>query len=213
MADDSPWMHVSARDYEAHMAEIGQSHALRDIFARVYANTRPRRLLVLGCTTGNDFELVDPDVTENTVGVDLNPRYIEIARTKVDQVRAAVELVHGDVLRATLPCPEFDLVHAALLFEYVDPLAMFRRIAAWLAPDGVCSTVTQNPAHGVAPVSKTSYASLRALDGRMSLHRADDLHAFAERAGLERVSSRDVPLPLGKSFSVSTFRKAKTTPA
>ena len=151
----NPWVHIPAQAYEAHMAEIGQASALRDIFMRAYADTRPRRLLVVGCTTGRDFEVVDPDVTEKSVGVDVNREYLEIARRRLDRLLPHVELVHGDVLCAALPSAEFDLVHAALLFEYVDPTTLFRRIVEWLAPDGVCSTVTQNPAEGIGSVSET----------------------------------------------------------
>jgi SAM-dependent methyltransferase len=204
----NPWAHIPAQAYEAHMAEIGQTAAMRDIFRQAYGDTRPRRLLVVGCTTGRDFEVVDPDVTEKSVGVDVNRDYLEIARRKLDRLLPHVELVHGDVLRAALPSAEFDLVHAALLFEYVDPTTLFRRIVEWLAPDGVCSTVTQNPAEGIGSVSETGHASLRALGGHMSLRSADQMNLFARQAGLERISSREVQLPRGKSFAVSTFRKA-----
>ena len=189
------------------MDEVGQSAALRDIFARAWADVRPRRLLVLGCTTGRDFDAVDRAVTERSVGVDLNREYLDAARRRLERLGGTA--VHGDVLQAALPCSAFDLVHAALIFEYVDAAVLFRRIAEWLAPDGVCCAVTQNRAAGVASVSTTAYASLRALDGHMSLHAADQLSSHALHAGLERTSQWDVPLPRGKSFSVSTFRRAR----
>jgi len=206
---ENPWLRIPAQEYEGHMAEIGQSAALRDIFLGVYTDTNPRRLLVLGCTTGKDLELVDPNVTEKSVGVDVNREYLEIACKKLDRLGRTVELVHSDVLDAQLPASEFDLIHAALLVEYVDPFSLFRRIAEWLAMDGVCSTVTQNPAEGVASVSKTAYDSLLVLDGRISLCSPNQVNSFAVQAGLQRMSNRDVQLPLGKSFSVSTFRKAR----
>ena len=205
--EENAWVHIPAQDHEAHMAEIGQSAVLRDIFSRVYADTKPRRLLILGCTTGSDFEVVDPEVTEKSAGVDVNREYLEIARRKLKRLSGAIDLVHADVLHADLPCSEFDLIHVALLFEYVDPADLFHRIGEWLALDGVCSTVTQNPAEGVEPVSKTPYDSLLVLSGHMSLRGPDQVNSFALRAGLERISSGDVYLPMGKSFSVSTFRK------
>ena len=78
MTGGNPWLRIPAPDYEAHMAEIGQSAALRDIFLQAYADVRPRRLLVLGCTTGRDFEVVDPAVTEKSVGADVNREYLDI---------------------------------------------------------------------------------------------------------------------------------------
>jgi SAM-dependent methyltransferase len=205
---ENPWLHIPSQDYEAHMTEIGQAAVLREIFLRVYSDSSPRRLLVLGCTTGSNLELVDSSVTETIVGIDINGDYIDVARKRLDGRHRGLKLLCADVLAAELPASEFDLIHAALLFEYVDPTSLFRRIATWLADDGVCSTVTQNPASGVASVSKTAYESLLLLDGHMSLYPADEIEAFARQAGLWRISSRDVPLAFGKSFSVAMFKKA-----
>ena len=198
---DSPWLRIPASDYEGHMAGIGQSAALRAIFARIYAETRPRRLLVLGCTTGKDLGLIDPRVTTRAVGLDVNAEYLATARGEVGR---DVELVHGDVLAADLSGP-FDLVHAALLVEYVDPAALFRRIGAWLAPGGACSVVSQDPVAEIPSVSETAYISLRALEGGMRLVRCEELVEIARQAGLARTSSQSVSLPGGKSFSVSIF--------
>jgi SAM-dependent methyltransferase len=205
--DNNPWLQIPALDYDAHMAANGQSAALREIFVRAYTAASPRRLLVLGCATGHDFELVDPRVTETAVGLDVNPEYIEIARRKLRGLDGSLELVTGDVLDAQLSSPTFDLVHAALLFEYVDPAALFARIAGWMAADGLCCVVTQNRAAGGASVSRTGCDSLLVLEGRMWLRSSDEMNGFATRAGFHRISNRDVPLPHGKSFSVSMFRR------
>ena len=206
---ENAWLRIPARDYEAHMTEIGQAAALRAIFARVYADVRPRRMLVLGCTTGRDLALLDPDVTTTAVGVDVNPAYLALAREELARLGRTVELVPGDCLEVDLPSSAFDLVYAALLVEYVDPTALFQRIAAWLAPGGVCAVVSQNPEEGVAAVSKTDYDSLHVLDGRMSLVSPEQLVAFAAPPELARTSLRTVPLPGEKTFSVSTFRRAR----
>lgn len=198
------------------MREVGQSSALRAAFADAYAAVRPRRLLILGCTTGHDLDAVDPAVTETVVGVDLNPAYLALARPRAARLGRRVELVEGDLRTVRLPSAAFDLVHAALVFEYVEPAALFRRIAGWMAPGGACSVVTQNPTAGAAPVSRTPYTSLLALDGRLHLRGRDDVVADASGAGLRCASAREVALPLGKSFSVCEFRAwgdAARTPA
>jgi SAM-dependent methyltransferase len=205
--DRSPWLRIPAPDYEAHMAEMGQSTALRGIFARVYAEHRPRRVLVLGCTTGKDLALLDPQVTTTAVGIDLSATYLAIARAELAGSEVPVALIEGDVLAVDLEGADFDLVHAALLVEYVDPEALFRRMHDWLAPDGVCCTVSQNRADGIAPVSHSGHASLRVLDGKMSLRDPVQLDAAALRAGLTPESSVEVGLPQGKSFTVATYRK------
>lgn len=194
------------------MTEVGQSQALRAIFARLYAETRPRRVLVLGCTTGQDLALVDPRVTERTVGVDLNRGYLDAARTQLGRLRETLDLVHGDVLAVDLATAGFDLIHAALILEYVDSNSLLARIRAWLAPEGICCIVSQNPITGVAPVTRTRYESLRTLDGQMRLVDPDAVHAAAIGAGLEPRSSYTVNLPMGKSFAVTTLRKQRAHP-
>jgi SAM-dependent methyltransferase len=195
----SPWLGIPARDYEAHMDEVGQSAALRDIFARAWADVRPRRLLVLGCTTGRDFDAVDRAVTETSVGVDLNREYLDAARRRLERLGGTA--VHGDVLQAALPCSAFDLVHAALIFEYVDAAVLFRRIAEWLAPDGVCCAVTQNRAAGVASVSTTatcpstppiSCAPTRSTPGSSERHSGTS-RSHGERASRYRRSGEPAP--------------------
>jgi SAM-dependent methyltransferase len=204
---ESPWLSIPSVDYERHMAEVGQADALRKIFARIYAETAPRRVLVLGCTTGQDLALVDAHVTERAVGVDLNREYLEAARIQVAALGTRLDLIHGDVLTVDLGAASFDLIHAALLLEYVDPSALLERIREWLAIDGVCCIVSQNAVDGVAPVSRTAYESLRSLDGRISLIDRGRVHAAARAAGLEPRSANSVNLPGGKSFSVTLVKR------
>lgn len=191
------------------MEVIGQDEALRAIFARVYAAACPGRLLILGCTNGRDFAGIDATVTTRAVGIDVNPEYLAAARQLLVVAGLGLELVQGDVLTVDLEGSEFDLVHAALVFEYVDPMALLRRIEGWLAPNGVCSVVTQDPSEGTEPVSRTVYESLRRLDGRMALVPATQLEAGGRSVGLERTHIWSVSLPGGKSFSVSIFRRAR----
>ena len=205
----SPWLRIPVRDYEAHMDRIGQSEALREIFARACMETRPRRLLVLGCSAGGDFPLVDPAVTRLLVGVDLNPAAIEEARRRgAERCCAEVRLIAGDVLDVALPDGGFDLIHAALVLEYVDPARLFERIVRWLDPQGACVTVTQTPVPGIAAVSCTGQDSLHLLSSTMTLRTPEQVEAMALRAGLRRCGARDVPLPGGKQFAVAEFRRA-----
>lgn len=205
----NPWRSIPIQDYESHMDRIGQSEALREIFARACMETRPQRILVLGCSTGADFPLVDPEVTRVCVGVDLNPAALDEARRRgAERACAEVLLVHGDVLEVALPERGFDLIHAALLLEYVDPARLFGRIAAWLDPGGTCVTVTQTPVAGLAAVSCTGHDSLRALASVMTLRTPPQIEVIAQRAGLRRSAARDVRLPGGKRFSVAQFRHA-----
>jgi SAM-dependent methyltransferase len=184
MNRDNPWLGIPAADYEAHMSAVGQSAVLRAIFSGLYLERRPRRLAVLGCTTGRDLELVDPTTTERAVGIDVNGAYLAIARQRLAALGPRLTLIEADLLEVTLPPGELDLVHAALVVEYVDPLALLSRVHLWLAPGGVCSVVTQQLSPEVPAISDTGYASLRTLAGHMRLHDVASITTLARRCGL-----------------------------
>jgi ubiquinone/menaquinone biosynthesis C-methylase UbiE len=203
--DDNPWLSIGADDYEGHMRAVGQSAVLRDFFRRVCAERRPTRLAILGCAVGADFEHIDPDDTQLAVGVDINPDYLAIARARFATLGPRMSLIAGDVLRVDLPGAPFDLIHAAMLLEYVDPTALFRRMQQWLAVDGVCSVVTQDPMPGVAPVSTTEYESLRRLTGLIVLRSADEIAGLADQVGLRLIVQRTAATPAGKRLVHSVF--------
>ena len=210
MMEDNPWLRIPADDYEAHMSAVGQSAALRAFFLRVYSQTHPARLAILGCTTGGDLEYVDPTVTEMVVGVDINPAYLDIARGRSTALGSRLHLVSGDVMQVALPAVQFDLVHAALLLEYVDQVPLLRRIHRWLSPQGICSVITQEPSLGGAAVSTSEYKSLAVLAGRVSQRTAKEVVAMAGAAGFRLASQWPMTLPNGKTLVSSIFEKADT---
>jgi SAM-dependent methyltransferase len=203
----SPWLAIPAQDYEAHMAAVGQSAVLRAIFFRVYSAHKPKRLAVLGCTTGSDLQMIDAGDTELAVGVDLNPEYLRIAKERLAALGARLRLIEGDVLRVELPPETLDLVHAALLLEYVDPLSLFRRIRGWLAPGGICSVVTQQPSPDRAAVTQSPYPSLEVLSGHMRLRDAKQVATLAGQCGLRLVRDQTTTEVGGKSLVSSLFRR------
>lgn len=178
---------------------------LSGVFGQVYRMVRPARVALLGCATGNGLEHVDPGLTFRVVGIDLNIQYVAVARQRFRSLGARLELFCGDVLSAKLEPGGFDLVHAALLFEYVHPLSLAPRIAEWLAPGGVCSTVLQLPG-GDGPVSPSPFPSLRRLEGAMRLVPPPELADAFEGQGLRRAGAWEVPLKGGKRFHVTLFR-------
>jgi SAM-dependent methyltransferase len=205
---DNPWLAIPAADYEGHMGAGGvdQLAPLRAIFGDVYARLRPARLAVLGCGPGNGLDVVDPAVTVRFAGVDLNADYLALARQRHPRLAHAVDWIHASVDRCDLEASGFDLIHAALLFEYVDVAAVLPRIAGWLAPGGVFSIVLQRPG-GDAAISDTGFASLHTLAGLMRLVEPDDLRRLATRTGLVEHSAATIPLARGKSFWAATFRR------
>ncbi|HEV3028626.1 MAG TPA: class I SAM-dependent methyltransferase, partial [Planctomycetota bacterium] len=151
------------------MRAIGQLDALQEIFREVYREVRPSSLAVLGCTTGNGLEHVDPVITKSCMGVDLNAEYLRIARQRFPSPGYALDLVCADVTQVELPPAHYQLVHAALLLEYVEPRDLLSRISGWLAPGGRCTIVLQRPSEDRAVITPSAYPSLGSLAGILRL--------------------------------------------
>ncbi|HVZ74169.1 MAG TPA: GNAT family N-acetyltransferase [Polyangia bacterium] len=201
-----PWLRIPTEDYETHMRAVGQADALIQLFGAVWAARRPRRLAILGCTTLNDLSRVDFAATEHVVGVDLNLGSLSIARARHAAIADRLTLVAGDVMEVALVPASFDLVHAALLLEYLDdPVSLFARVRGWLAPGGTFSITSQEPDAALAAVSPTPFTSLRPLAGAMVLRSADELVGHATRAGFRLADRREIVLPSGKHLVSSVF--------
>lgn len=208
MSTPNPWTVVPAADYERHMGPEGvdQLAPLSSIFQEAYAAAQPDRLLLLGCATGNGLEHVNPAVTKRIVGVDVNLQYLGVARQRFIGLGARLELYCAEAEKFRAAPGTFDLVHAALLFEYVHPEVLVRRIAEWLAPEGTCSVVVQLPG-GEGPPAPTKTMSIIAK--AMKLASPDDLTRLFEHYGLPRKRARTVPLKFGRSFWVGVFGRSK----
>lgn len=184
---------------------VDELAALSTIFAKAYAARRPRRLAVLGVATGNGLEHVDVHLTGRIVGVDVNLTYLAVARQRQRRLGAALELLCGDVERTDLDEGRFDLVHAALLLEYVDLRVVVPRVASWLAPEGAFTVVLQLP--GGPDVRESHHPSVRALAERARLVPPQELRALAEAAGLVERRAFVVPLPTGRRYFTALYEK------
>jgi SAM-dependent methyltransferase len=190
--------------------EVDQIAALNRIFSEIYARCKPAALAVLGCATGNGFEHVDPAVTKRLVGIDINPEYLDIARERYRHLEPIFELICAPVESCDFAGGAFDLVHAGLIFEYLDPADILLKIAEWLSPAGMLSVVLQLPSEQSGAVSKTTFESVRVLGDIMRLVLPDELERMAHGAGLRLIESRTTALPRGKSFMVDLFQRDQT---
>jgi SAM-dependent methyltransferase len=207
MPAPNPWSLLPAADYEAHMGPEGvdQLAPLSALFGKVYRALRPARVLVLGCATGNGLEHVDPAITRRVVGVDVNIQYVAIARQRNLRLGAALELYCEDLLRARLEAGAFDLVHAALVLEYVDPLPAVERIARWLARGGMCSAVVQLPSDPGAPPPRSPLLGRIAADARRLA--PAELRGYFQAQGLVERKAFELPLPKGRRVFGGLFAK------
>ena len=180
------------------MREIGQAQALESIFAQACARFTPRVLCVLGCGTGSGLSCIDPASAERVVAVDLNRKYLQLARKRNPQLEPVAEWKCAPVESLSFPGRTFDLVHAALLLEYIEWRPAVAKIAGWLKEDGVFSVVLQLPRGRM--ITPTQYKTIPLLRPKHRLVPPRQFLACARRTGLNPVYTREVQLPGGKRF-------------
>ncbi|MBI4870731.1 MAG: class I SAM-dependent methyltransferase [Candidatus Riflebacteria bacterium] len=185
---------------------VRQLQYLGEVFRETLATVRPGSLVVVGCATGNGFEHIPPE-TARVVGVDLNPDYLELARRRHSARLAGLELLATDLLRAGARVGRVDLVHCALVLEYVDPVAAITEMSAWLAPGGVLSLVLQLPSPEHAAITPTPFDSIKALSPLMRLVAPGVVAGAASACGLAPLMTRVDTLPSGKQFHVARYRR------
>ena len=207
--EHNPWLEIPAGDYEGHMSSppVGQLQMLNRLFKRVLAETQPASAAVLGCATGNGFEHFDPAVTRYILGVDINPSYLEIARQRYSGWEARLELKCADLHTDCFGGRQFDLIHAGLVFEYVDAAVVLAHIYNALKPQGRLSVVLQMPNQGLSAVSQTPYKSLEKLAPAMHLFEKDQFTAITNKAGFKKKTEEIILLPSSKEFYFGIFLK------
>jgi SAM-dependent methyltransferase len=207
----NPWLDIPVDDYVGHMAcaDVGQYHVLNRLFGEVLRHARPRSVLVLGCSNGNGLEHIDPAVTSRVVGVDINPKYLQRLVERFRDPAFSLEVRCTDLSRDALGAAAFDLVHAALVFEYIEWSRLLPRIAETLRVDGVLSVVLQIPSPVSPAVTPTRFTSLGALESIFRFVDPDGLIAEAAACGLSLDWRRSEPLNAGKAFAVMGFRKSR----
>ncbi len=217
MSAPNPWLRVSAADYEGHMAHpsVDQLDFLAARFADALREFAPRRLALLGCATGNGLEQVDPERVERVLGVDINPEYLEVAEAR-HRSRLGERLILrradlGDPVAATaaLAPGDFDLIHAALLFEYLEAARLLPLLADALAASGTLVVLLQLPVADHGAVTATPYTGVRVLEPLLKLRHPAGFAAAAEAAGLQGLSEETLALPTGKRFHLSCWRRGE----
>ncbi len=196
MTGPNPWSVVQASDYERYMGPAGvdQLAPLGTLFQEAVLAAQPDRLLLVGCSTGNGLEHVDPSVTRRIVGVDVNLQHLGIARQRFFHLGPRLELYTADVADFRSPAQSFDLVHAALVLEYLHPEVLVRKVAEWLAEHGTFSAVVQLPGgEPPEPPSRALQLILRAA----KLVPPEDLTELCAHYGLQLRRQKEVPLKHG----------------
>lgn len=203
----NPWLNIPAEDYEGHMnsPEVDQLSFLSAAFEQSLENHDCDTVALLGCATGNGLEHVKSGATHRVTAVDINPEYLEVLRRRHGDRVVGLEVVHADLENCELDRQAYSLIFAGLVFEYVEPSALLRRISGWLGANGVLIAVLQLPAPG-SSVTKTPYTSLESLNSIIELIDPKQFRKIAAAVGLTAVEENMVTLETGKSFYVGAYR-------
>ncbi len=209
MPSPNPWSVVQASDYERHMGSgpggVDQLGPLSALFQEVVLAAQPDRVLLVGCSTGNGLEHVDPSVTRRVVGVDVNLQHLGIARQRFLHLGPRLELYHSDIADFRSAPQSYDLVHAALVLEYLHPEVLVRRVSEWLAERGALSVVLQLP--GGDALDAPSRA-LQLIVKAARLVPPEELVELCRAYGLALRRSKEVPLRGGRRFWHGVFGRA-----
>jgi ubiquinone/menaquinone biosynthesis C-methylase UbiE len=206
----NPWLEIPAADYEGHMGspEVGQLQLLNELFKRILQETQPESVAVLGCTTGNGFEHINLSVTKTILGVDINPDYLQIVQTRFGHYQECLELKCADLQTDCFGERQFDLIHGALIFEYVDPKIVLQQVYKALKPTGTLSVVLQLQHADLPSVSKTPYTSLEKLAPIMHHYEREQFSEVARQQGLRESIVELIELPSGKTFFFGQYKKS-----
>ena len=198
----NPWLGIPAEDYVGHMSHpaVNQRPVLSRLMRQALEEARPRHFLVLGCSTGNGLEYVDPAVTRRVTVVDINAVYLQQLADRFPNPDFDLQIHCSDLNETVLETNAFDLIHAALVFEYVEWRQLVPRLAAALTKRGVLSVVAQRPSATKPAVTATEFTSLLSLEPLFRFVNPGDLISTARAARLTLDLRRTVPLPGGKSF-------------
>jgi SAM-dependent methyltransferase len=205
----NPWLDISEADYVGHMSSpaVDQRRVLNALFRDVLENHRPETVLVVGCSTGNGLEHVDPAVTARVTALDVNPAFVRRVEERFSDSGFELHVRCADVACASLEPDAFDLIHAALIFEYVDWVEILPRLVASLRSGGVLSVVLQRPSSAAPAVTPTAFTSLLTLHTVFRFVDPDVLVEQAQHLGMTVITRRTVPLIAEKAFEAVRFRR------
>ncbi len=187
--------------------EVGQTKMLNQIFKENLEKFNPKSIAVIGCTSGNGFEHVNKNRIELLFGIDINENYIRSAAEKFSYFGNKLKLAAADIENHDFGSDKFDLIHCALLFEYVNVEKVLQKLVAALNPNGIISVLLQLVNPEKPAVSETKYKSLESLSPILNLQSAESFKAAASKYQLKEIENCVIKLKSGKEFYLANFVK------
>jgi hypothetical protein len=206
---------VTADDYEAHMAAIGQAQAGAELAASLLAAAQaPARshVVIAGAGTGQMFDFLDAAIWRRyrLTCTDLNPAFLARLKERLDRYGLEAELVADDFEKTALRAGG-DLLLATLLLEHID----WHRgvdVISELRPERCGIVLQENPpgmATAVTPGRTLPASITTALEfGRPTLVPKEEFLRAMSAAGYECTETATRDVADGKRLIALLFRRA-----
>ena len=207
----NPWTEIPISDYEKHMSDPGvyQLQTLSSIFKSKLIRYRPPSLAILGICSGNGLEHIDRHITHDLYGIDINEAFLKTCEQRHLKTIPGLHLYQLDLQKDEINIPEVHLLICSLIFEYVEPRILIRKIGSKVKDKGIVSAIIQSN-NGISSVSRTGVHSLNRLESVFREVSPDELTAEFTEADFTETEREEIPLPNGKSFFSIDFKKTKT---
>ncbi|MCX6622033.1 MAG: hypothetical protein NTY38_13385 [Acidobacteria bacterium] len=204
--------HVTAADYEAHMANVGQAQANAELVETLFRLATPpgHRILIPGAGPGQMFDYLDPAVLagHDITFTDLNPDFLGRLADRLAAAPFAHRELLDDLENTALDGP-FDAAILVLVLEHI----CWPNGIASLARLGIprCYIVIQQNPEGLAPAVTPG----RQVPGSMQIFREvhpklvprDQLIEAMEEAGYRLTGEQSRPVPDDKQMILLVFTR------
>lgn len=209
---ENPWVSISPEDYEKHMGHpsVNQTEFMSKCFIKSIKNNKPESILIIGCGTGCGLEHVDCTVTKRVTAIDINAKFLEVLRKRYQHKIDGLEILNGDLYKYHFGEEEFSLIYAGLVFEFVEPKKVLKKISMGLRTGGKLEFVLQLPNDDLPQVSSTNIKSIQKLGSFARLVDVDQFCTDCKAVGLNLVESTLETIESGKSFFLGSVIKTGT---
>ena len=206
---------IQARDYEAHMAEVGQAQANAELVAEYLASQPPGEgasLLLLGAGTGQMFDFISSKILNpyKTTFADINPSFLQCLAERLRGVEGLRYTTVVDDIEKTRLTPGFHTVLAVLLLEHVDWRKAVSTIAG-LAGQRAFVVIQENPAAlatALTPTRKITGTMRIFTEVHPGLIPGDELTAEFARLGFKPNCSAEKIVADNKKMLAFGFARA-----
>lgn len=202
----NPWLKILYSDYENHMTEVGQTEVLNKLTKYCLKKYSPNSFALLGCSTGNGLEHVDPQITQRVYAIDINPVFLNKTREKFQNKIRNLEILNLDIKNEELAIKNVDLFFVGLVLEYVEPEKALRKIIDTLSGAGILFIVIQKN-NRTSFVSRTKYKSLEKLADIANEVNEGGINKFIHSENMELIRREEIQLTESKSFITLEYLK------